>query len=60
MKMFGSLVLFAACILGLEGCAMTIFRDEGVQIGDVAIVMLVVMVVGLVIMFRVIGRGNHK
>jgi hypothetical protein len=31
----------------------------GVQIGDVAIVMLVLMVVGLVIMFRVIGRGNH-
>ena len=42
------------------GCAMRIFRGEGVQIGDVAIVMLVVMVVALVIMFRVIGRGNRK
>ena len=38
---------------------MRIFGD-GVQIGDVAIVMLVLMVVGLVIMFRVIGRGHRK
>jgi hypothetical protein len=42
------------------GCPVRMFRGDGVQIGDVALVMLVLMVVGLVIMFRVIGRGNRK